>query len=83
MLIIVFSVAHLAIVPADAEAAIAVLSVYANERAAHDAGLTADDYAAAVWEVAGQEFAISDLVDVGALTEDYEPTEGVVTLRLA
>ena len=83
MFIIVFAAARLAIVPTSPESAQELLAPYVDERAARDAGLTADDYAAACQAVAGDEFSISTLIDAGALDEDGNPAEGVVVLRMA
>jgi len=82
MFVIVFASASLAIVPASPASA-EVLAPFADEREARAAGLTADDYAAACQSIAGQEFSVSSLIELGVLDEDGEPTEGVVVVRAA
>jgi len=81
MLIIIFATARLAIVPTSPEAAAEILAPFADEREAHDNGLTADDYAAACQSIDGQEFSLSELREVGILDEDGDAAEGVVVLR--
>jgi hypothetical protein len=83
MLIIVFAAASLAIVPTSPEEAALALAPFADERDARDAGLTADDYAAACQSCGGQEFSISALIEMGALDENGDGVEGVVVLRAA
>ena len=81
MLVIIFATARIALVPASPEAAAEILAPFADERDACEAGLTANDYAAACQSIAGDEFSLSELREVGILDDNGDAAEGVVVLR--
>lgn len=81
MIVIVFTVAHVALVPTD-EKSVQLLAPFQNESDARGMGLTAEDYAVAAAAIEGKEFSIEGLIDSGVLDEDGNPMEGVVVVRL-
>lgn len=85
MLIIIFAYARLALIPANPEAAAEILAPFAPFNGAEVNGSEGDaeSYAVACQAIEGQEFSLSELIEIGVLDEDGDPAEGIVVLRAA